>query len=343
MPSVNELGGYALFTAGAWPHHDHLGVGRPGVVALSLARHALRLAHDTLRPRRLLLPHYTCHSMKAAAARLGTEVQYYHLGEGFVPDLAGLRADDLCVVNNHFGLAALNAAWQQALAHASVAQRLVDNTQSLDLERRWPDCWSVQSPRKFLPVTDGGIVVPPDSQPESSLRLPETTDQSWQRVGWLFRGLDEGTRSTSYAEYLAYRRDLVQNIPYALASPTTRQLLQTLDVQGVIRQRQARFEDLRRQLPLHAGCQHLRLVAGSCPIGFPVQVADAAQAQSALARHRIFAIRYWPEEASGGQGSDELNAFERSWRDQALFLPLDGDYDAVRLQQVHDVISGVQP
>ncbi len=342
MPPVNELGGYALFTAGAWPHHDHLGVGGPGVVALSLARHALRLAHDTLRPRRLLLPHYTCHSMKAAAARLGAEVQYYHLGEGFIPDLGGVQAGDLCVVNNHFGLAALDAAWQHALASASVAQRLVDNTQSLDLERRWPDCWSVQSPRKFLPVTDGGIVVLPEDQPESALRLPEATDQSWQRMGWLFRAIDEGTRSTSYAEYLAYRRDQVQNIPDALASPTTRQLLQALDVAGVIRQRQARFEDLRHRLPLHPSCQHLKLAAGSSPIGFPVQVADAAQAQVRLAQHRIFAIRYWPEQAHGDQGGDELNAFERSWRDQTLFLPLDGDCDEVQLQQVHDVISGAQ-
>ena len=335
---MNELGGYAIFSGAGWPAIDALGLDRPGVHGFSLARHCLRAIHGTVRPVRLWLPHFTCPSVKKVAEQLGTSVSYYHLGEGLTPELQDVGPRDLCVINHYFGLSARLPGWAPALATLAPERCVIDNTQSLGLSNPFPAHWSFLSPRKFLPVTDGGILHTAAGQMVDPSTLPDATDQSWSRAQWLFRALDEGGRGASYAEYLTFRQQEVQAIAYARMSPVTRHLLAHCDVAGLLRARNRRFETLRRTLPIHSEFCGVVLDELACPIGFPVQVPDAARLQAVLAGHRIFSVRYWPELAQGGV----LNDYERGLLDRTVLLPLDADYSETHMSILLDELAGAR-
>lgn len=336
LPNMSELGGYAIFSGGGWPVVDAFGLDRPGVHGFSLARHCLRAIQGTVRPDRLWLPHFTCPSVKKQASQLGTPVSYFHLGEGLVPQLQEVGLHDLCVVNHYFGLSARLPDWTAALAGLAPERCVIDNTQSLGPCHPFPAHWSFQSPRKFLPVTDGGILYAPPGRTVDPASLPKIQDQSWARMQWLFRAIDEGGRGSSYAEYRVFRQQEVQAIPYAHMSAVTRHLLAHYDVAGLVRARNRRFEALRRALPIHPAFRHVVLDDLASPIGFPVQVPDGARLQALLAGHRIYAVRYWPELAQSGV----LNGYEQDLLNRTVLLPLDADYSPTHMAILLDELSG---
>jgi hypothetical protein len=335
---MSELGGYAVFTGAGWPVVDALGLDRPGVHGFSLARHCLRAVCGTVRPARLWLPNFTCPSVRKVAEQLGTSVSYYQLGEGLTPKLQDVGSRDLCVINHYFGLSARLPAWTSALATLAPERCVIDNTQSLGLSNPFPAHWSFLSPRKFLPVTDGGILYTAAGQTVDPATLPDAIDQSWSRTQWLFRAIDEGGRSASYAEYLKFRQEEVQSIAYAQMSAVTRHLLARYDVAGLLQARNRRFEALRRALPIHPEFRCVVLDGLACPIGFPVQVPDAARLQAFLAGHRIYAVRYWPELAQG----DVLNDYERALLDRTVLLPLDADYSETHMSILLEELTGAR-
>jgi hypothetical protein len=335
---MNELGGYAIFSGAGWPVVDAFGLDQPGVHGFSLARHCLRAVHGTVKPDRLWLPHFTCPSVKKVAEQLGTPVSYYHLGEGLVPQLQAVGPRDLCVINNYFGLSARLPAWASAVEQLAPGRCVVDNTQSVGTRNPFPAHWSFQSPRKCLPVTDGGILYAPPGQTVDLATLPDTHDQSWARMQWLFRAIDEGGRAASYADYLQFRQHEVQAIPYAHMSAVTRHLLTHYDVAGLVRARNRRFETLRRAVPLHPAFHGVVLDDGACPIGFPVQVPDASRLQSVLAGHRLYTVRYWPELVKDGV----LNAHELDLLNRTLLLPLDADYTPAHLDVLVNELMGAR-
>lgn len=334
MDQPNELGGYQLITGAGLPPKNAFNFSSRDVHLFALGRHCLEAVYRSLRPRRVLLPHYTCHSVKLQFERLGAEVINYSLGDEFVPGLKSIDACDLLVVNNYFGLAAANACWLSWLGQLNHAQVVVDDTQSLCATGQFAKHCSFISPRKFLPVTDGGILFTPSYSINESV-LPAEDDKSWQRVPWLFRALDEQGRQQSYAEYLQYRTHAVQDIPYSRMSRVTRFLLQVYDVNALIQNRNRVFGHLRRLLPIHPLFKNTSLNPAASPIGFPVKVDNAAKAQSALAEKKIYAVRYWPELHKSGL----LSPIERELLSRTMFLPLDGEYSDAHISAILGEVS----
>ena len=333
---MNFVGGYAIFSGAGFPVIDALGLDRPGVHGFSLGRHCLRAVSGTVRPARVWLPRFTCPSVKKAAEALGTPVSYYPLGEDLAPRLEEVGPRDLCVVNHYFGLSARLPGWKPTLAALAPDRWVIDNTQSLGLANPFPAHWSFTSPRKFLPVTDGGILYAAANRRVDPATLPDLVDQSWSRMQWVFRAIDEGGRQASYAEYLEFRQNEVQSIPYARMSAVTHHLLQCYDVARVVGARNRRFEALRRVVPIHPAFREVALDAAECPIGFPIQVPDAARLQTDLARHGLYAVRYWPELAA----DDALNGHERTLLERTLLLPLDADCSDDQLSRLLDASTG---
>ena len=323
MNLTAELGGYPLFTQGQWPEHDVFGLRDSHVHAFSLGRHALRAAILSKQPQRVWLPFLTCHTVIETVKKLGVPISFYHITSDGVPDGLELAEHELGVINNYFGLTHTSLAWTNFWLYQNPMQWVIDNTQSLTCGNLFESHWSFTSPRKFISVTDGGILFTSENNPLDFSILPEIKDESWARIQWLFRAIDDCTRSASYEAYLSYRHEHVQSIPYARMSEVTSYLLRILDVKQIIAQRNMRFSLLLQRLGMTHPWAALPLNERASPIGFPVCLPNAQQVQSKLAQHKIFSIRYWP---MADNKLTALNEVERAFALETLFLPLDQDY-----------------
>lgn len=335
MSQATELGGYSLFSDTCFPAIDAFGFENKEISLFSLGRHCLRAVYLTLVPDRVLMPQYTCHSVKTVAKDLGMEISYYNLDEGFIPRIRNGKSGDVSLINNYFGLTAFTSAWSTFLENSITSHWIVDNTQSLCASNQFERHWSFISPRKFLPVTDGGILFSPEDGALKVAAIPESTDTSWSRIPWLFRAIDENGRKSSYPEYLSYRQHEVQAIEYARMSNVTKYLLQIYDVDSVIRVRNRLFSLLRSAVPIHPQFDCLLTMKDACPIGYPIKVKSAAKAQASFAKQSIYCARFWPELAH----SPDLNSFERYILESTLMLPLSGEFSEQNVAMILEEIS----
>jgi hypothetical protein len=311
-----EKGGYLVFAGPGVPRRGELDLDDDAIKLFALGRHCVTAVVRAVRPARVHVPRYTCHSVKRTLAECGADVRFYSLGDDLLPRIDALRSGDLVIVNNYFGLLADRVSLRGWLHDRPDVVRVVDNTHSIGRANQFDGEMSFVSPRKFLPLTDGGILFDPSGVVGDGA-MPGDVDASWQRVGWLFRAIDEGGRSPSYAEYLAFRQNL-QTLPYSRMSRATRQLLGLYDLGAVLEHRCANYRGLLRRLPTHPLFTDFEPTAQHSPIGFAARVADARAAQQRLGRERIYAVRYWPE-----LGDDlELNGVERELLNHTLIVPI---------------------
>lgn len=320
-----DLGGYITFGSSGLECLDQLGLAGDGLRLFALGRHCLEAVCRASRPRKLFLPTFTCSSVKKVAVKQGIVIQYYSISEAFVPQLDVVQQDELLVLNNYFGLSAYSDALDAWLRKAAPAKCLIDNTQSFGVRNQFPGRLSFISPRKFLPVTDGGILFDPDGRVTEDC-MPEKQDVSWRRMEWLFRAIDERGRSQSYAAYAEFRKGL-QDLEYMRLSETTRHLLSVFDIEAAVRRRNENFRRLRDEMAIHYSFGNLAPLSDFSPIGYPVFVDDAREAQASLSKHHIYAIRYWPDldEDAG------TNKFERDLLKHLLIVPIDTSPSEVQL------------
>jgi hypothetical protein len=311
-----EKGGYLVFAGAGVPRRSALDLDDDATRLFALGRHCVAAVVRAAHPARVHLPRYTCHSVKKTLAESGADIRFYPLGDDLLPRIDALRPGDLVIVNNYFGLIADRPSLRGWLRDRPDVVRLIDNTHSIGCANQFEAEMSFVSPRKFLPLTDGGILFDP-LRVVGDDAMPADVDTSWQRVGWLFRAIDEGGRNPSYAEYLAFRRSL-QSLPYARMSRVTRHLLGLCDLGAVLGQRCANYHRLLQRLPVHPMFADFEPTAQHSPIGFAVRVADARAAQQRLGGERIYAVRYWPELAE----DPALNGVERELLDHTLIVPI---------------------
>lgn len=332
--SVNggDLGGYITFDDVDFINPNRSLLPAQGAKLFALGRHCLEAACRSIRPKRVHLPLYTCASVKRALSRCDIKVDYYSLKDTLIPDVSGAALDELLVVNNYFGLLGAVPAFRKWLNQPATTQLLIDNTQSLGTKNQFPGLLSFVSPRKFLPVTDGGILYD-ELASINCASLPDGMDVSWGRIGWLFRAIDDGGRNQSYSEYLQYR-ETVQHIEYSRMSAVTRYLLSIFDVPSLVERRNDNFMKLNKIFPMHPCFNGVGSLGEFSPIGYPAYVKDAKQAQKRLGEHRIYTVRYWPELHS----EKGLNAIEHDLLEHLLILPINRPASEEQLLKLIDVL-----
>jgi hypothetical protein len=115
-----------------------------------------------LRPGTAWLPSYLCSAMLDPFRRLSVPIRYYSAGPNFETEpvewTAEVMRGDLVLVVHYFGFA--NSRFPAGELKSRGAIIVEDSSQGLFLEQRYPESVSiVYSPRKFLGVPDGGLMV----------------------------------------------------------------------------------------------------------------------------------------------------------------------------------------
>lgn len=316
--NFKDLGGYTTFESSGLKSLDQLSLADKERKLLALGRHCVEAACKALKPSVLLLPIFTCSSVKQTAAAQGILVRYYSISEAFLPQLDAVEENEMLVLNNYFGLSAYSSNFDSWLKKVKTDKILIDNTHSIGLSNQFSGRLSFVSPRKFLPVTDGGILFDPQNLVTEEY-LPHEKDVSWDRLKWIFRAIDEQGRNQSYKEYVEYRKK-IQNNTYSRLSTVTRMLLCTYEISSVIQCRNENFRRFLAEIQIHPSFSWLKSYESEfTPIGYPVYAKDAQKTQKNLSRHSIYTIRYWPE-LDNEQGTNE---FEKKLLKHLLILPIE--------------------
>lgn len=290
----SELGGYNVFNKNFFALEDQLNLSSRKIKLFSLGRHCLKATIDSLKPDKIYIPFYTCKSIKDIAKKYKVSVDYYFLNNDLIPNVLKFDNNSLLVVNNYFGLASNSSKFSKWLSTQNKSNIIVDNTHSFGISNQFPGNNSFYSPRKFLPLTDGGILFDENNIIKNKF-LPIKTDRSWNRTHWLFRSIDETTLNKSYLEYKTFRKNL-QELEYLQMSKVTSFLLKIIDINSVIIQRNLIYSKLSGLLPMHDSFKRKFLQETNfSPIGYPLFVNDSLKVQKNLEKNNIYTIRFWPE------------------------------------------------
>ena len=297
--SLGEHGGYIDFTAIQKRNQvfDEIKIQKQiagiNTYFFSLGRHCLKFLLLRNQKKIIYMPKYTCSSVKSIAKNCNYNIVYYNLEHNFHPILPDISNGSIVLLNNYFGLT-FDSCNEFILKHRGGGFNIVvDNTHSIGINNQFGKTSSFISPRKFLPVTDGGILYAKSCSNEQHY-LPKDNDHSWDRVQWLFRCIDQGSKASSYSEYVNFRKSL-QNVPYRQMSNTTKTIIKMININEVVRKRNLLYKSLKKCLDISECFESVKLPLLFTPIGFPLKVRDSETTQKVLGEKGIYTVRYWPE------------------------------------------------
>lgn len=281
------------------------------------ARAALRALLEQSKCVCVLLPSYVCDSVIDAVADSGRQVEFYSLDAGLLPnvDPADLGLNTWLLYVNYYGLCDYQTRLVAQRYPAS--QLVIDNTQALF---GWtsPDCATIYSPRKFVGLPDGGLLIAPTKK----LEPPEDQDKgSFARMDHLLIRMAEGAQA-GYAQFLTAGRSLGNTSPLRMSTITNR-LLSGIDFDAVRVRRSSNYKRLATKLGV-LNEWDWRENVDVAPLCYPLMLqSDVGALRQWLIARGIFIPTYWED----ARGRVEAASIEQRFLCQCLALPCDQRYN----------------
>lgn len=273
-------------------------------------------------PRRVWMPYFTCFTMLSSLRQAGVEVVFYSIDRQFgIADDITLGDGDWLLYTNYFGLCSGIA--ESVINRFGANQVVIDASQAL---YSGPfDCLAtIYSPRKFLGVPDGGLLV-------SRLQVPEPTqvdDGSFDRAISLLKRAAFSPEA-AYAEHHCAEETLFDQEPAAMSRLTLR-MLAGIDYAEVRRARNRNFAYLHERLGQHNLLDLTHLHADG-PLCYPL-LADCDGLRKLLISKRIYVPTYWHDVLALVPAASE----EAFLVDRLIPLPCDQRYNEEDMARVVD-------
>jgi hypothetical protein len=293
----------------------------PGRYGYESARSCLYALIREVGARRVHIPNYICDAVPKAIAKADCAMEPYAIGRDF--EMSGtidFQDGDLILLVNYYGLCA--ASIERQLAKLPCDAVVVDNSQAY-FQSPFPCLANIYSPRKFLPVPDGGFI-------ETAVTLsqePADEDASFRRIRSLLKRVGSEPQG-SRADYLAAENSL-EMLTLRAMSALTRALARATDQELIVRRRRENFRAFADML----GINELGFDLGNqVPLTYPLLLKNGREVRSSLIGKRVFTPTYWPN-------IDPINEFESLLSNDTVFLPIDHRYDAQDIKYIYDVLS----
>jgi len=281
----------------------------PGQFAFESARSALYALLKERSPKRVHLPNFVCTAVPDAVALAGAEVVKYPINRcfGLVAEI-DLRPDDLVILINFFGIN--EASVLSDLARLPKESVLVDCSQAY-FSGPFDCLASFYSPRKFVPVADGGFI-------HTAVALngqPADEQASINRFEYLLQRAI-GEPEASRALYLSAEESL-HEISMRKMSCFSKKVIETSDLNFIRKKRVENFKilselDVLNEISINRGEQ--------VPLCYPLMVKKGKRLREHLQAQRVFTPKYWPD-------VDPSNDFEASLLNDTVYLPIDHRYN----------------
>ncbi|MGD9874723.1 MAG: hypothetical protein AB7T27_10735 [Kiritimatiellia bacterium] len=266
------------------------------VLALASARSGIRLVLECRQMKRIWLPSYLCGSIIDAAVAANAEILFYEVDGCLLPESGGwlknVERGDLVLFIDYFGFPAPEDLMRDAKDRGAVI--LEDACQSLLSPPSEVSDYVLYSPRKYVGVSDGGILICRDGDPVASARLPRGSED------WMQNSLKAGERRAEFdrtgAEngWFGLFREAEVHCPTEpyMMSDRAREVLFGYDYGTISEKRRENYRTLLRALEGIA--LFPELPDAIVPMGFPVAVEDRDRVRNRLFENRIYPPVHWP-------------------------------------------------
>ncbi|MBR3925289.1 MAG: hypothetical protein IKJ58_00825 [Akkermansia sp.] len=275
------------------------------------------------RPRRVLVPRFICDTILEPLNRLELPVERYTVNEQLIPcPPADSGTQDLLLLVNYFGLTG-EAVRAAVLRHPGPV--VVDATTAL-YSAPLPGIPVFYSPRKFGPLSDGGVASAP-----FPLILPDEVDSSIERYLGLLEQTEKGARFAAKSHQAA--EDSLSML-YRRMSDITREMLTIPNWVAASKRRLENYAELHAAL---APINRLQLPATpeAAPMCYPL-VCGIPGLRDELIDAGIALPLYWPEVIEATTADEPENMLARS----LLPLPLDHRCTRQDMQRLIKLILG---
>ena len=263
---------------------------------LATARSAVRLLVRTLRPATVWLPSYICGVVIEAAQGPDVRVRFYTVGESLqiVEDgwLAEIQAGDLVIFVDYFGFDTWNLNGVEARARGA---RIVEDACQAMLNKDFSphSDYIIFSPRKFIGVPDGGILLAGKNKELPDADLPSSP------VEWLLRAAKASILRSEFDRHGGERHwfKLFQSAEAAgplepcLMSDLSAAILQIVDWSTIKKRRRRNYEFLSSELGDLAIFPDLP--SDVVPLGFPIRVQNRDRVRRSLFGEQIYPPLHW--------------------------------------------------
>ncbi|CAH2031355.1 DegT/DnrJ/EryC1/StrS family aminotransferase [Trichlorobacter ammonificans] len=309
-------------------------------ILLANGRSGIALAIERLAPATVWLPSFFCNHLLQTIGEGRTPVRLYGIGADLAPRdwewLGDVSPGDLVVVVDYFGFPC-DPAWLQRLRRRG-AVVLEDASQALlsDGVGRCADL-VLYSPRKFVGVPDGGILVPVRGRIASDQPLepaPETWWLTCRSAALKRREFDRSGGDRYWFELFRQAEQEGPTGPYAMSELSRQLLFQGFDYGEIARQRIANYRYLASLLADLA--LFPVLPDGVVPLGFPVRVGQRDRLREELFRHGIYPPLHWPLQGVVPERFRESHRLSA----EIMTLPCDQRYDQDDMARMANIING---
>ena len=315
--SNHEIGGYfglELCKGSNYPHARAL--------HLNSARNAFMHVIQLAKPSKVYIPSYLCKSMLEPLISSGTSHDFYHIDESLeIADLKEVSENDLILYVNYFGVK--NGYSTRLFKHYSQSL-VIDNSQAF-FSLPIPKIPCIYSPRKFVGVSDGGILYG-----VSTLETAFEKDSSVDTTRHLIGRHDDSAANF----YHDYRRseELLAKRPLRAMSKFTRSMLQSIDYNNIKLKRERNFWYLHTHL---ASINQLSIVPLEVcgPMAYPLWTSRT-NLREILKSNRIYIAKYWSEVLENPYCSE----VDKQLTNELLPIPIDQRYTINDMNRIIEVI-----
>lgn len=283
----------------------------PGAISYQAARKAFQALLRWGRPRRVWLPRYACVSLSEVLHEERIEHACYRIDEQLrLAQAVPLEPGEWLLYINYFGVR--DGYARQLLERYDPGSVVMDCSQSL-FSAPFNCLATLYSPRKFVGVPDGGLLVT-----EAAVPPPKEVDtRSFERLSPLIKRIAFSPES-GYQEHHQTDRALGEGEPMRMSALTSH-LLRRIDAGRVGARRIANFGLLHQLLGRH---NQLELEPPAVPpMCYPLLTGHAGLREFLIDR-RIFVPRYW----SDLDRAHPCFYVERSLSTRLVALPCDQRY-----------------
>ncbi len=340
MPLSNMIMGGVFGWEFPVNQHDHsrsvLELGRQ--LRLANGRSAINILVDQLRPSTIWLPSYLCDSILLGIENFNGRILFYPVDINLkihnLDWLDHVSAGDLVLVVDYFGwrpesktFSYIRSTGALVLEDASQALLTSDVGSGVD--------YLLFSPRKFLPVPDGGILCAVEADFLPNVLLHESPDIWWYQAfqAIMLRGeFDRHGGDRAWFDLFQSSEMLSPVGPYAMSEFSERALRFLFDYNSIASARIRNYHFLFDYLGQIA--VYPQLPAGTVPLGFPVRLSERDRLRQKLFSHNIYPAVHWTIPSS----VPEYFRDSRKLADEIMTLPCDQRYGLDDMKRMVDLI-----
>ena len=310
---------------------------------LVTGRSAFTLLARTLRPAAVWLPSYLCGVMVEALAGSGSSINFYAVGEDLkiAEDawLAKVRPGDMVVFIDYFGFNGWNRFGRQAKARGAW---VVEDACQAMLNLRFSEHadYVIASPRKFVGVPDGGVLLAQNGAGLPPVNLPPPPAEWWLdalKASQLRAAFDRHGGDREWFELYRKTDPHGPMEPMRMSELCSLLLDQAYDYGAIAADRRRNFGQLAAALPEFALFRELP--DDVIPMGFPVRLRERDRVRQGLFDREIYPPVHWPIQ------NIVPNEFQASHRlaKEIMMLPCDQRYHGGDIERLMKEFKSLQP